>query len=216
MYSRHDQAWLSDAGWAAALEGAPPAHAPALEQWRRHDWPLIVTRRTPDAPAGAVCLGLAPPPEAGRKLRIALQVDAQSVARVEHALTLRAAASAAPSRWAAPLAALLADAGSITLRAYGSLALQAVTSLTYLTDSSDLDLLFTPASLHELDAGMQLLQGHAHHLPLDGEIVFPGGAAVAWKEWRDAAAAGADARVLVKDAGSVRLATRASLRELLA
>ncbi|NHZ32742.1 malonate decarboxylase holo-[acyl-carrier-protein] synthase [Massilia rubra] len=212
MYSRHDQAWLSGAGWAAVLDGAPPAHAAALEQWRRHDWPLIVTRRTPDAAPGAVCLGLAPPPEAGRKLRIALQVDEQSVARVENALTLRAAAAAAPARWAAPLAALLADAGSITLRAYGSLALQAVTRLTYLTESSDIDLLFTPASLHQLDAGMSLLQSHQQNLPLDGEIVFPDGAAVAWKEWRDAAGA----RVLVKDAGSVRLATTASLRELLA
>ncbi|WP_166879436.1 malonate decarboxylase holo-[acyl-carrier-protein] synthase [Massilia mucilaginosa] len=214
MYSRHDHAWLNSAGWAAALDGAVAAHAQALEQWRRHDWPLIVTRRTPDALPDAVCLGLALPPDAGRKLRIALQVHQNSVARVGHALALHAAAAAAPARWAAPLAALLADAGNITLRAYGSLALQAVTGLAYLTESSDIDLLFKPASPHELDAGMQVLQTHARHLPLDGEIVFPDGAAVAWKEWRDAAAAGA--RVLVKDAVGVRLATTDSLRELLA
>lgn len=213
MTSRHDQAWLSSAGWAAALDGAVAAHAQALEQWRAHDWPLIVTRRTPDALPGTVCLGLALPPDAGRKLRIALQVNQNTVARVENALPLHAAAAAALAQWTAPLAALLADAGSITLRAYGSLALQAVTGLTYLTESSDIDLLFKPASLHELDAGMQLLQTHAHHLPLDGEIVFPDGAAVAWKEWRDAAASGA--RVLVKDAVGVRLVSTASLRELL-
>ncbi|HEX8612397.1 MAG TPA: malonate decarboxylase holo-[acyl-carrier-protein] synthase [Telluria sp.] len=213
MYSRHDQAWLSSAGWAAALGVAAPEHAQALEQWRRHDWPLVVTRRAPDAAPGIVCLGLAPPPDAGRKLRIALQVNEHALARVENALSLHAAAVAAPARWAAPLAAMLTDAGGITLRAYGSLALQAVTGLAYLTDSSDIDLLFKPASLHELDAGTQLLQAHAHHLPLDGEIVFPGGAAVAWKEWRDAAASGA--RVLVKNDDGVRLATTASLRDLL-
>ncbi|UOD29052.1 malonate decarboxylase holo-[acyl-carrier-protein] synthase [Massilia violaceinigra] len=213
MFSRHDQAWLNGAGWAAALAGAAPAHAQALEQWRAHDWPLIITRRTPDALPDALCLGLALPPDAGGKLRIAVQVNQNTVARVENALPLHAAAAAAPARWAGPLAALLADAGRITLRAYGSLALQAVTGLTYLTESSDIDLLFKPASVHELDAGMRLLQTHAAHLPLDGEIVFPDGAAVAWKEWRDAAAG---TRVLVKDAGSVRLISTDSLRELLA
>ncbi|RSZ61023.1 malonate decarboxylase holo-[acyl-carrier-protein] synthase [Massilia atriviolacea] len=212
MFSRHDRAWLSSAGWTSALDGAAPAHRQALEQWRRHDWPLIVTRRTPDAAPGAVCLGLALPPDGGRKLRIAVQVDAHAVARAEPALALQAAAAAAPAQWSAPLAALLADAGAIVLRAYGSLALQAVTGLHYLSASSDIDLLFEPADLHELDAGVQLLQTHRQRLPLDGEIVFPGGAAVAWKEWRDAAIG---ARVLVKDAGAVRLMTTASLRDLL-
>lgn len=214
MHSRHDQAWLNRAGWAAALDGALAEHAPALEQWRAHDWPLIVTRRAPDALPDMVSLGLALPPEAGRKLRIGLQVNQDSVERVENALPLHAAAAAAPVQWTASLAALLADAGNITLRAYGSLALQAVTGLTYLTKSSDIDLLFKPASLPELDAGMRLLQTHSHYLPLDGEIVFPDGAAVAWKEWRDAA--GSSARVLVKDAVGVRLVSTESLRELLA
>ena len=214
MYSRHDQAWLSSAGWADVLSGAAPEHAQALGQWRNSDWPLIVTRRMPDAPPCTVSLGLALPPDGGRKRRIALQVSEHAVVRVENALSLSAAAMAAPPRWIAPLAALLADAGSITLRTYGSLALQAVTGLGYLTDDSDIDLLLQPASTHELDAGLHLLQRYAPRLPLDGEIVFPGGAAVAWKEWR--AAAGSDTRVLVKDAGAVRLATTASLRDLLA
>lgn len=212
MYSRHDQAWLSDAGWSTALGAAAPEHAQALEQWRRHDWPLTVTRRTPDARPGAVCLGLAMPPDAGRKLRIAVQVDPGAVTRTGNALPLHAAALAAPARWAEPLAALLADTGDMALRAYGSLALQAITGLTYLTESSDIDLLFKPANLSDLDAGVALLQAHQHQLPLDGEIVFPGGAAVAWKEWRDAAAS---ARVLVKDADTVRLMPTAALRELL-
>lgn len=214
MPSRHDRAWLSSAGWDAAVAGAAPAHAPALEQWRKQDWPLIVTRRTPDAAPGALCLGLALPPAAGRKIRIAVQVHEHMVARIEAPLSLRVAAVAAPAAWTAPLAALLADAGSINLHAYGSLALQAITSLPYLSDASDIDLLLSPASVQELDAGMHLLQSHQQQLPLDGEIVFPDGAAVAWKEWRDTT--GASARVLVKDAASVRLVTNASLRDLLA
>jgi phosphoribosyl-dephospho-CoA transferase len=214
MYSRHDQAWLNRAGWDAALAGAAPAHVPALQQWRRHDWPLIVTRRAPQALPGTLCLGLAPPPAAGRKLRIAVQVDHAAVARSAAPLSLRAAAAAAPPGWRAPLAALLAEAGELGLYAYGSLALQAATGLAYLSESSDIDLLLKPASLAQLEAGMQLLQAHAAHLPLDGEIVFPDGAAVAWKEWRGAAAA--NARVLVKQAGAVRLEHSAALREQLA
>ena len=59
------------------------------------------------------------------------------------------------------------------------------------------------------DAGLALLERHAATLPLDGEIVFPSGAAVAWKEWLSASRN--EARVLVKDAGAVRLAPMAEL-----
>jgi phosphoribosyl-dephospho-CoA transferase len=54
-----------------------------------------------------------------------------------------------------------------------------------------------------------MLEWHAAVLPLDGEIVFPTGAAVSWKEWLGAGPA--RARVLVKDAGAVRLAHMADL-----
>jgi phosphoribosyl-dephospho-CoA transferase len=66
-------------------------------------------------------------------------------------------------------------------------------------------------SKQQLHAGLALLGGPAHGLPLDGEIMFPSGQAVSWKEW--ASASTASARVLVKDADSARLA---ALEELLA
>jgi phosphoribosyl-dephospho-CoA transferase len=40
-------------------------------------------------------------------------------------------------------------------------------------------------------------------VPLDGEVVFPGGAAVAWKEWRGAYDSGR--KVLVKTIDEVQL-----------
>jgi phosphoribosyl-dephospho-CoA transferase len=44
-------------------------------------------------------------------------------------------------------------------------------------------------------------------LPLDGEIVFPGGVAVSWKEWRQVAVKGGDPdnKVLVKTPDTVKL-----------
>jgi phosphoribosyl-dephospho-CoA transferase len=60
---------------------------------------------------------------------------------------------------------------------------------------------------------MAVLTRHAAHLPLDGEIVFPGGQAVSWQEWRMAIAN--PSKVLVKELDSVRLAETASLLALL-
>jgi phosphoribosyl-dephospho-CoA transferase len=71
------------------------------------------------------------------------------------------------------------------------------------------DVLFHPASRLQLEEGVALLVRHAERLPLDGEIVFPGGAAVSWKEWQMAMTH--PAKVLVKDLQSVRLVDTASL-----
>jgi phosphoribosyl-dephospho-CoA transferase len=109
---------------------------------------------------------------------------------------------------------LNAGAAGYALRSYGSLALQAITGARYLTASSDIDLLFCPVTTSQLEAGIALLSSHQASLPLDGEVMFPGGDAVAWREWRDARARGA--RVLVKRIDAVRLADPAALVAALA
>ena len=92
-------------------------------------------------------------------------------------------------------------------------ALQALTGQPYLRDGSDIDIQFRPSSIQQLDEGSRLLASHLANLPLDGEIAFPNGRAVAWKEWH--AARENTARVLVKATGSVHLATTDSLRAAL-
>ena len=67
-----------------------------------------------------------------------------------------------------------------------------------------------PRDRAELDAGTLLLASHLDKLPLDGEILFPSGQAVAWKEWFTTSAH--TERVLVKSQASVKLGTRAELR----
>lgn len=210
MYWRHDLAWLSEDGWHAALADATPDDAAALAQWRDRAWPLVVTRRAQDADPDIVCLGLAMPPQAdGRKRRIALRVSAQAIARHQRPLLLQDALAGAPAAWRTPLNALCEQARGVDLRVYGSLALQTVTGQAYLTDRSDIDLLLAPGNRRGLAQGMALLATHRSGLPIDGEIVFPGGAAVAWKEWMGAAPHGT--RVLVKDQGAVRLAASSAL-----
>jgi phosphoribosyl-dephospho-CoA transferase len=203
MFSRHDLIWLTAKGWDAALERAIPGQHAAIEQWRRKDWPAVVRRADIGLASGQVSLGIPLPPSTdGVKGRIALNAFDGDVARRSPPLALADAARAAPERWRPALDSL---ALSMPLHAYGSLAMQAITGQHYLTPTSDIDLLFFPADAQGLQAGLALLEQHAAILPLDGEIVFPSGAAVAWKEWIGAGKN--EARVLVKDAGAVRLAT---------
>ena len=215
MLSRHDLVWLNGAGWDAALEGAlEGAHATdraVLDEWRNKDWPLVATRMAPDAAAGTLCLGLSAPPQPGSaaRRRIALRAPAAGMARSSRALPLAEAIASAPVVWQPALSALREQARGLDLRVYGSLALQTLTGHAYVGPNSDIDLLFTPASKQELMEGVRMLETQALQLPLDGEIVFPGGAAVAWKEWLMATAGGA--RVMVKDSAVVRLATTESL-----
>lgn len=208
MYSRHDLVWLTAQGWKEAAATVRPGDLASLALWERQDWPAVVRRRDVGQPAGSVSLGIALPPAAADapKERIGLRVSAQHVARHAQALPLGEAMAAAPEAWRAGLAAL--DGAGMALRAYGSLALQAITGLPYLTPRSDIDLLLAPRSRGELDAGIAALSRHAGALPLDGEILFPQGVAVAWKEWRDARDG---MRVLVKTMDAVRLDARATL-----
>lgn len=201
MHSRHDLVWLTPRGWDAALARALPGQHEAIEQWQGQGWPAVVRRDEAGAAPGNVSLGLALPPDAdGVKRRIALHAPESEIAKSAPALPLLDAADAAPAHWR-PALDMLAHA--LPLRAFGSLALQAITGQAYLTPKSDIDLLFHPTTRSMLDAGLAIMS--ASPLPLDGEIVFPSGDAVAWKEW-----AGAE-RVLVKSVASVRLAPVAEL-----
>jgi phosphoribosyl-dephospho-CoA transferase len=211
MYSRHDLVWLSAEGWHAAAGRSSALELDAIGLWRREDWPAIVRRNDIGAGHDTISLGLALPPDPvdGSKRRIALRANRSHVVRHAPPLPLAQAIASAPNEWRAGLAALDAGAAGYGLRGYGSLALQAITARRYLTGRSDIDLLFRPATIAQLGAGIDLLSSHAVHLPLDGEVVFPSGDAVAWKEWRDAASRGA--RVLAKSIDAVRLLSPASL-----
>lgn len=218
MFARHDLAWLGGSGWEQALAGAPAEHAAAMAAWRQADRPLVVRRADVDQAPGQVALGLAlpPRPEDGRKVRIPCRVAVEQVARRAAPLPLAQALAQSPykpPRWDAALAALASSAADegIELRVYGSLALQVLTGQVYLTASSDIDLLVQPRDTAGLDAALALLNTHAAGLPLDGEIVFPGGRAVAWKEWNAARAGAPGSRVLVKEMTRVSLATTDNL-----
>jgi len=219
MPARHHLIWIADAGWQRLQAGTADLRQRAvLAQWQRNGWPVVACRADTDAEPDALCVGIALPPDAqGNKPRIALRIKSTDVMQRRAPLPLReiAAAPGLPPDWPAALANLEEEAmrAGIALAVFGSLAWQAITGQPYVRAGSDIDLLFSPASRTQLEQGMRLLNRHALTLPLDGEIVFPDGAAVSWKEWRQVTdkGIGPDSQVLVKMPDAVRMARVATL-----
>lgn len=211
MVKRHDLLWLTADGWQAAFD-AHPGHAPVFQFWRREAWPVAARRHDSGANAGAeadaggsLCVGLTLPPDSGgKRLRIGWRVTPQQIARSSAPLTLKEARPALPPHWRAGYTTLQRLAVGLDIRVFGALAWQALTSLREVTDDSCIDILLRPVNRHQLQAGLALLSGPEHGLPLDGEIMFPNGDAVSWRAWL--ASAGARERVLVKNIGGSALA----------
>ena len=202
MHRRHDLIWLSPRGWRSARAHAP-AQAAALSAWEQGGWPATVRRADPDAGNDEVSLGVSVMQPGAAKVRIGFRAPLSEVLKTAPPLPLALLPPALPCAWRDQLTQLQADARALPLHFYGSASLQALTGQPYLNDDSDLDLLAYPASRSELSQIVELLAFHVCTLPLDGEIVFPSGAAVAWKEWQMAQRTAS--RVLVKDLMSVRL-----------
>jgi phosphoribosyl-dephospho-CoA transferase len=211
MFARHDLVWLTSRGWERVRAAAPQEAIDALDLWRDGGWPAVVRRADIDLQPNEVAIGFALPPRrdsgakaskggVAGKLRVGCRVDLADIGRRTRALPLVGALDAVPSDWHAGLAALereAADAG-IGLAVYGSVALEALTGQPYLTPGSDIDLLLRPVSRAQLMAGLDLLSRHAASLPLDGEVVFADGRAVAWKELCAAFESAPGTRVLAK------------------
>nr|WP_315217401.1 malonate decarboxylase holo-[acyl-carrier-protein] synthase [uncultured Duganella sp.] len=207
--------WLDEAGWNAAQATTEPQPKMAFGLWKSQSWPVIVRRTDTDAAPDEICLGLPLPPDedSGEKVRISLRAYAAHIKKATPAIELVSVVRSLSGPLRAPLAALQQDAVDMHLRVYGSLAMEALTGLPYVSPTSDVDILFHPTGRRQLEKCVAVLSRHAALLPLDGEIVFPGGAAVSWKEWR--MAIDHPAKVIVKELGAVRLADTASLLALL-
>ncbi|NML16484.1 malonate decarboxylase holo-[acyl-carrier-protein] synthase [Azohydromonas caseinilytica] len=169
--------------------------------WAEHKLPLVVTRQPlpADGADPLITLGLSAPPAWGRRL-LSLQVPPQAIGWFGEFPELAETLAQLP-RSARPVLQVLADglaAQGLRAHAYGSSGWQRITGQRYLHARSDLDLWLPVDGADVADAAVALLQRHVPaHLRIDGELVFPDGAAVAWREW-DAWRAGRSRAVLVK------------------
>jgi phosphoribosyl-dephospho-CoA transferase len=215
MYRRHDLVWLTPDGWDTALHGLEGAPRELALRWRTRDLPAVVRRTEPGTPPTLLCLGIPAPPDvhSGQKVRLGFAAERRHVATVRPAMALDDAE--APVSWQPGLASLriALRAAGIDCRVFGSLAMQTLTGDRYLGAASDVDLLLRPLDGAQLEAGLALVARHAQSLPLDGEIEFPFGHAVSWKEWlgAEAQAHRGDDRVLAKHLDMVALMRRDEL-----
>lgn len=202
MFHRHNRVWLSVDGWKRASKTVSPEHTKELMRWAENDWPAVVRRSDPESGKNILCLGLTAPPDqhTGIKVRIPFSVCTEDVVRFGAPLAIIGAESALPLAWHSVFSELsdAVTSSKLEFRVYGSAAMQAITGLPYLRVSSDIDLLFYPLTNAQLHQGLNLLNLYAKRLPLDGEIVFPSGRAVAWKECAQALENPDRARVLAK------------------
>lgn len=197
---------LSGEGWARVLDA--PWDGPArqcLALWAARGLPLVVTRQPVDAP-DTLATGL-PAPARFRRLRLALAVAPRHVMFLDEFPSAEAVTRLMPRPQAAAWRALLARlaAAECAPRVYGGYGWQSLTRLAYVHAASDVDLLLPVISHAHADVVARLLADVGWDGPrLDGELLFPDGAAVSWREWL-AHRQGHAARVLVKRLHGVAL-----------
>jgi len=197
---RHDIVWLearSDDG--IGLDPADEDVRSRVREWIAAGRPFVVRQQGAQVlRTGPVALGL-PLPLDANKCRIALTAHRRMIRRVSRAPPLSDVIPHVPWHWRPPLALLRqrAEAIGIAFRVFGSAAWQTLTGLAYVTDASDIDLLWRPATPTQLADGVTILDAWQRDsgIPADGEIVFGDDDAVAWREWRER---GDHAHLLVK------------------
>ncbi|HWZ70252.1 MAG TPA: malonate decarboxylase holo-[acyl-carrier-protein] synthase [Casimicrobiaceae bacterium] len=216
-FSRHDLVWIDGQAAAAAVLAASAAQAYRLAQrWIRAGRPLVVSRQPPHCDdARRLAVGLALPLALTRQ-RFALEIDPCTISRCRPPPPLSSVAPGLPSPWHVALRALCTAAQQIGIeyRVFGSAAWQFWTGLGYLTQRSDIDLLWRPSGESQLAQGVALLDAweRKHGIRADGEILF-GEDAVCWREWMHSARSSS---VLAKNRRGVSLRLRRDLVEYLA
>lgn len=202
---RHDLVYLRrDAAFTTPCAAAGDPLWQAARDWIAAGRPLVAARQP--AGDGPLALGLALPLAQQRK-RLSIQVDRGAVAGNCPPLPLGRCLSRLPGAQAETLRRLDAGAAACGARlgVFGSLAWETLSGEAYRHAESDIDLICEVATPAQFDALLALLQQAADELPcrLDGELRFPGGQAVAWREI--AAQRQPEAQVLVKGEHEVGL-----------
>jgi phosphoribosyl-dephospho-CoA transferase len=182
---RHDLVWLSAQGWEDHVRGQAKdtVAQECIAHWHANRLPLVVARQAPGDPD--LTLGIATPTAwERRKLPVKVPRDCvlyhdrfAKAAEIRHLLPTRLRNS-----WL-DLCGELAAQGT-GAHVHGSYGWQRVTGLEYITAASDIDLHVTVPDAETADRVASLLDRFDWRGPrVDGELLFPNGDGVAWREW---------------------------------
>lgn len=203
-WRRHDLLRIKPSVWARVSSRQPQVAAlPEIVNWATLGRPLIVRRRTPKDEGGTIPTAISLPAGWSQR-RVAVQVFPEEISERVQGATLRAAHRATPVSWQATVAHLLdlANESGVEPRIFGSLLWQQLTGLSYLSATSDLDLLWPirgPKCVTRLVSRLAAIEANSP-MRLDGELLLPDGGGVNWRELYDGAS-----KVLVKTMSGVEL-----------
>jgi len=181
---RHDLVTLRPgAGWTSPCTEAGSPLWQAAAEWIGRGLPLVAARQPADG--AQVLLGLSLPLRHDRQ-RVGLVVEHSDIAAIHPPLPISECLHRLSERDARELAHLersIAQVGTLS-GVYGSLAWEVIANVPYRHADSDVDLICDVSSLSQLCVTLAALRRCATRLDssLDGEIRFPNGDAVAWKE----------------------------------
>jgi phosphoribosyl-dephospho-CoA transferase len=183
---RHDLVVIDPIRWEAITSGAiDNSHREIVTKWAVNGWPLVVRR--PEAhEAIGVSLGLPLPAPLG-KTRLPFVAQRRDILSARPPLSLSSVKGVAPASWRSTIDVLevLSDVQGVKISVFGSVAWEALTGLNYMTDASDLDLLFHVRPGIDLDAlasRLALIDARSP-MRIDGEFVGEDGKAANWREF---------------------------------
>lgn len=184
---RNSLVWPTPEGWATlqAQAGLDPVARAVVQHWHTQRLPLVVGRQAGPLSPDGLTLGLPAPTEWERRRltfslplhRLACSGRFPSLPEATHRQRWRRQAQALDQALGRCL-----DHAAGAVQVYGSFGWQCLTGLRYLRESSDLDLRLAVPDLAAAEAVVRLLATERLPCRIDGELVFPGGWAVAWRE----------------------------------
>jgi phosphoribosyl-dephospho-CoA transferase len=205
---RHQLAWLSSQAWEQVL--AKPwdeVSGACLMHWCHHGLPLVVTTQaSPGLDHEHMALGL-PAPLQWQRRRMSLMVLRSQAAKWGAFPELNELCKHLPEHQRPAWQALADDLKAMkrTARVHGSHGWQLLTQLACVRKGSDIDVTVSVDGLASADVvAARLHQSHGPEMPIDGELVWPDGRAVSWREWQ-AWRAGRVKSILVKHIHGHRL-----------
>lgn len=203
---RHDLATIRPGASIRSGCGAlSDAAQTRVRGWIDAGLPLVVARQT--GGDKRVALGLALPPGDGKQ-KLSCHFDISDVSGIRGPLSILECLSHLPGETVRPLTELAAALESEGMMAgvYGSVSWEILSGLSYRTSESDIDLICDVTTTDQLSLLLSSLKSAQAGLScrLDGEVRFPDGFAVAWRELEETRCS-ASAEVLVKGHTDVKL-----------
>jgi phosphoribosyl-dephospho-CoA transferase len=195
LLQRNQLVWLHPRAWQNILASDWDAQAlEVLRHWAAASLPLVVARQRGGLSSERISVGL-PAPTRWARRRLALDVGSSDISKIGFFPLLSGVVPNLP-----------AALSGLQVRVYGSCGWQAITGMDYVHIASDMDVLVNARTLEEAINVSTAIISWSAPCRVDGEVVFPSGHAVAWRELLQAQA-GAVGQVLVKHRQSAALMT---------